>query len=662
MSAEATYHALLIGIDAYRGADSLFGAVNDIDAIQGLLRERLGVPPARIRRLVAPRHGARPRDDVPSEAPTRANVLAALQALASDAVRTGDRVFIYYSGHGTQLAVVGEGGRQYTQEALLPADHAQPDPATGRPIRRYLFDWELNAALRAITARTPCVSVVLDACCSHGATRDLGEGARGRDRFVESREPYVLQDMTEPPCSRGIAGALTGGGQALVVAACLADERARELDDDGDRPAHGALTRALLEQLARLPDAELAELRWGRIWRATVAALERMNPLQHPWISSGHARRVFGGPPEDADLGYGVLQGGASYRLDAGALSGVTEGAAVAVYPPTPAKFPPLGSPEDAAARLVQLRITRADRTSASAVATSPNPPGELPPGARGRLIAAGEPARLRVAITPHDAALADRLAASGLLSFVAAGETGDVALVQRRDGRWALTDDVFGAGEDDEPALPAIAGGDVEPVARFVEHYFHYAAPRRLAKQCQDLPQGLDVRLLDCGAVAPRLAGTEAQDPRLPELPRGRRADYELRATLPERAGDRYCIRVENTTDARLHVTVLASDSDGRVHVLADREDLRPGFRKVVWFPGELGVPFEARLAPGQRLGVDQFVVVGTTSAGADLGHLAVDASFADALAGSSKAFGPAGGAPVDRWTATLVTVRTTA
>ena len=38
-------HALLIGIDAYDGGGHLQGCVNDVDAIQGVLLDRLGVPP-----------------------------------------------------------------------------------------------------------------------------------------------------------------------------------------------------------------------------------------------------------------------------------------------------------------------------------------------------------------------------------------------------------------------------------------------------------------------------------------------------------------------------------------------------------------------------------------------------------------------------------------
>src|SRR5262249_1339482 len=45
------YHVLLIGIDAYEGGPSLGGCVNDIDVIQQVLVDRLGVSAGRIKRL-----------------------------------------------------------------------------------------------------------------------------------------------------------------------------------------------------------------------------------------------------------------------------------------------------------------------------------------------------------------------------------------------------------------------------------------------------------------------------------------------------------------------------------------------------------------------------------------------------------------------------------
>ena len=56
------HHVLLIGIDAYDGGGMLTGCVNDIDAVQRLLIDRVGVPRDHIRGLLhrAPARRTRP--------------------------------------------------------------------------------------------------------------------------------------------------------------------------------------------------------------------------------------------------------------------------------------------------------------------------------------------------------------------------------------------------------------------------------------------------------------------------------------------------------------------------------------------------------------------------------------------------------------------------
>src|SRR5689334_11916211 len=81
--AAPSYHVVLIGIDVYSGGVPLLhGCVNDIDLVQEVLLERLHVPKSRIKRFAAALRGGPPRStEVPTEAPTRANLIAALTAL-----------------------------------------------------------------------------------------------------------------------------------------------------------------------------------------------------------------------------------------------------------------------------------------------------------------------------------------------------------------------------------------------------------------------------------------------------------------------------------------------------------------------------------------------------------------------------------------------------
>ena len=170
---DGRHHVLLIGIDAYDGGGMLTGCVNDIDAIQRVLIDRVGIAPDRITRLAAPRTGTVHETDVPEAPPTLDKIRAEFTRLGSEEVGAGDSVFIYYSGHGTQCIVAESTGRRFSREALLPKDKVRGIQ------RRFLFDWELNALIARIAERTPG---------SHRGPRLLlvsrrdARGLRGRER------------------------------------------------------------------------------------------------------------------------------------------------------------------------------------------------------------------------------------------------------------------------------------------------------------------------------------------------------------------------------------------------------------------------------------------------------------------------------------------------
>ncbi|XXT25267.1 caspase family protein [Sorangium sp. So ce429] len=691
--AAASYHVVLIGIDVYSGEVPLLrGCVNDIDAIQELLLNRLGVPADRIKRFAAPLRGDPPRPTtVPTQAPTRANLIAALTALG-DEVKPGDRVFIYHSGHGTRGEVIDpRDNSRYHREALLATDS---NLTAGE---RLLFDWELNRLLGKIAERSSAVTLVLDTCFSAGATRGDPE-AGVRPRFVESPSPFVLPpDVAAPPATgeRGAARRLgLGAGDFMVVAACLDDERARESDHSGgEAPApgpqqktHGLLTRALVDQLNALEVTTLSELRWGQIWRTVVARVEAMNAYQHPWLSSNPVRRVFGGPLEQGDIGYSVTFDAASgtYRLNAGHLVGVTEGAVVALYPElgspgAAAVFPPVGTPEDLRERIGLVRVMSADRATSAAKADPAMPPPSPLPSAvlRGRLIRPGEGAKLVVALAPHDEAMASRLAASPFLEIAKAGDKGQITLVQRSDKSWAITDDIYGTGEEPGPPVPTLpflantapAAGAKDIAVALVEHYYLYAAPLRIARNCTDLPHCLVMRLLDCNQLTGEMPPALAHDPPLPELQPAKRPNYEVKAGRFDAANDRwvthgdsYCIQVDNTSDIDLWVTLVNCDSDGRVGLYASRYLIAKKSRATFWSAsGVLGDPMGATLAMGQSLGVDRFVAIATTNEKASLEHLKRETSFAEIASGVGEKGEHARGAS-ESWTSDVVVVRMTA
>src|SRR4051794_24761985 len=95
------YRAVLIGIDNY-SHKPLRGCVNDIDQIESILRDRLKVPSERITRFAAPRPDAVPPTHPASLNPTCDEIRKFLDRLAGE-VSPEDLVFLYYSGHGSQV-------------------------------------------------------------------------------------------------------------------------------------------------------------------------------------------------------------------------------------------------------------------------------------------------------------------------------------------------------------------------------------------------------------------------------------------------------------------------------------------------------------------------------------------------------------------------------
>jgi hypothetical protein len=633
----ARHHVLLIGIDAYDGDGSLNGCVNDIDAIQRLLLDRVGVRPEHITRLASPHANTRHETTVPDQLPTLANIRTALEQLGSDQVAAGDRVLVYYSGHGTQCIVEDDSGRRFAREALLPKDKVSYGE------RQFLFDWEINQAVARIAARTPRTTVILDCCSSAGATRGVSV-VKATDRFWPTTEEVTVERVRLDSSTSGVVASLGRVDQCQVINACRDDQRAREsLGSDG--LAHGELTRALVALLSGYETAELLDLHWGRVWRPLDAAVRAANPHQAPWLFGRFGCRMFGfGPDEDGDFGYSVVQVPDGFEIDAGTLHGVTEAAEIGVYDALPARFPERGTDEDKRARVGRIRITRALRAKSYGTAVADF---ELPGAPRGRLIAAGQGARLRVRLDPVDPALAELItAAAPSVELVSSDE--EVALVRRADQSWTLVDDVHGT--EPEPVLAI--------VPRVLEHYLAYITPLRMARACTDLPGMLAISVLDCNG--PKLDPDAAQVAALPVV-------REIRA------GDCVCFAIDNFSDVDLWVSLFDCAASGRVHLLGEPQlpaaTTRPDgttipSRAVVWRGATLGEPFPASLPKGRTVAVDRLVAIGTTSAGTSLRALVRQDSFDELIDGPVKR----GGLPqtrsaevVEQWTSAVTSTRMT-
>jgi tetratricopeptide (TPR) repeat protein len=172
------YHALVIGIDAYRHLDRLDSAVRDARAIGELLRGDYGMAVTLL------------TDS------TRADIVEVLDDYRS---RLGpqDNLLIYYAGHGWLDTEADKG-------YWLPTD-AHPDKRTN-----WVSNDTVRDALRALKAKH--VLVVADSCFSGTLTRS-GNGARagrGRDyveRMARLKARQVLTSGSlEPVADSGKSG------------------------------------------------------------------------------------------------------------------------------------------------------------------------------------------------------------------------------------------------------------------------------------------------------------------------------------------------------------------------------------------------------------------------------------------------------------------------
>jgi Caspase domain len=636
------YRAVLIGIDDY-SQKPLSGCVNDIDQIERILLDRLKVPAERITRFAAPQARAASTTRLPSLNPTRDELRSFLENLAGE-VGPNDLVFLYYSGHGSR-AMTEVNGQRIAREALVPVDcWNNVDPQH----LRLLYDYELNRLFARIAEKAGDLTVVLDCC--HSASVDRGYG----ERRVEIPETQQLSPEALPGGSlaKDASGMASASAVHMLVAACRASESAYEVgpDPESSKPQQGAFSRVLV-QILESTDQPLPDLRWWDIWPALTNRISLLDPVrpQHPLLVGREERRLFGGRWARRDLGYAIGQNGESLRIEAGKLTGLSEGAEVAVYGPEPARFPTLNSELDQAARVGLLRVDKADPSFCTAVTT--NGSFQLPEGARGRLVRPGQSDRLVVALEPFDSQLAARMEAQGIAG-AHIGEPGIEAHLQRENGLLHLRDETYGDGRPPLFSFPADEPGLAEAV---IGHYARYRQALRLPLRCRDLAGALKIKLL--ASPERQISPEELQAPRFDELPSDSPWRYKVRE------GDGFVIRIENQAQESLNVFIFNCAGSGRVEHLGSVE-IPAGSLHVLWSDQQFGTPFYPTVATQRTEIVERLIAVGATVKDKNLSYLRVDESFAEVIqlyrdAKEMLTRAPTPATPAEKWTAEMVTLR---
>ncbi len=248
--AAAEDRALIIGIGAYDHLPALPGAVQDARAMAALATQTLGFAADHVTVLI----------DADA---SRARILRAVEDELLAGTGPGDRVLVYFAGHGAQLE--DEGGDESADgldEVFVLGAAAGPDPAA------VIRDDELADMLDRLADRR--VTVVADTCYA-GASAAVARAAQGvaQARCVPwaaaTRSAASVEDRRR---DSGLADRLGAGRDHAIWSATAATQTAWEVEAGGR--TGGLFTQGFIAAMAGAADANGN----GRVSREeTLAAL-----------------------------------------------------------------------------------------------------------------------------------------------------------------------------------------------------------------------------------------------------------------------------------------------------------------------------------------------------------------------------------------------------
>lgn len=573
-AAAGVRRALLVGVGSYPeqyGWPALPGACADVALVR--------------RALLAREFRAEDVVVLLNEHATRAAIVGELEKLAAASTRE-DLVFVYFAGHGSRLPDQGHDELDPYDETLVPYDAGAP-PTKANDLRDdVLGDWIARA-----NRRTEQIVLVFD-CCSSGTNTRGGGTSRYLDpraRGFDAPRASLAPEAELAPDARG-SGYAPAGRRYVALSACRSNESAYELSvrekgaAEDALTAHGAFTWHFVKALDELgPDAT-----WTDLLARASAGLRADERRQTPVIEGplGAYRLFTNEAAKDARRFELERAEDGTWRLAAGALDGLTEGALLAVLP--------AGSRRDELGRrLGRVRIARTGREASlvrwvdadgasDAVAPEFATEDGAPQRARAFLLEPGSGGlRLGFALAGDDAAtteLTRRLEATNLLARCEPSDA-DVLITRERTAvreRWRVQ-------SRRGRALPLAAALDSqEDLARLIDDLARLASARRVRALLEDdATDALDVAF-EARAGASADASAAARE--LEERADGARL-------VP--AGGRIELAITNRSTVPLAAAVLWFGPDG----------------EVSWVGG---TSEEEVLGPGQslRLGLDELAL----------------------------------------------------
>jgi hypothetical protein len=260
---------------------------------------------------------------------TRAGILQAFRAKLIARAGKDDIVVFHYSGHGSRMIDVSGDEIDGWDETIVPQDSRQAGVFD-------ISDDVLNGLLQELSSKTKNITLVLDSCHSGSATRG---GAPIR---------RIPDDTRTPPApatwARGTRGAGPPSGHFrpadasyAVVAGCGPGELSNEYEAEGE--AHGALTYFFARALGRAG----ADTTYRDVMDTVRGEVSAVFPSQHPQLEGSRSDAfVFGDSGAIAQPYFLASPLPAKkVELQAGDVYGLTVGSLLDLYPPGTKSFDP---------------------------------------------------------------------------------------------------------------------------------------------------------------------------------------------------------------------------------------------------------------------------------------------------------------------------------
>lgn len=350
------------GQQVYQNSIRLLGPENDVALLQQVVADRFHLRPDHMTVL------AGWSTSNPESRPTRAHIERAFAGLEAS-VSSGDWVFVFMAGHGSQQPCAAEQDASNLDgmeldgldEIFLPADTRMWSPETGT-VEGAIRDDELSQWLWALTEKGAHVWIVLDTC--HAGTMTRGFPGWGGER----QRGLPPERLGVPDLAIGRHAPLPGFGSQGVRGFDVANEGGMDERDFGrrlvaffathpwesapelplpqtvpapERRMHGLFSFALAHCLSQAGS--------GSSYRALmecVQAFYRAFPRRNPSpFAQGSLDQSITPIVDEAEVQPVLQLSPSTMEVTGGALAGLTSGSVLAVFPSRDAMVtqPPLG-------------------------------------------------------------------------------------------------------------------------------------------------------------------------------------------------------------------------------------------------------------------------------------------------------------------------------